>query len=86
METETLIEKYQEYARENGFSLNPDRTAVERIAKGLLENEKKHGFRYCPCRRMTGDKEEDKKIICPCIWHRQELEKDGHCLCGLFVK
>lgn len=86
MEIETLIKKSQEYAEQNGFSLNPDAKLVERIVRGLLENEKKHGFQYCPCRRITGNPEEDKKNICPCIYHRQELEKDGHCLCGLFVK
>ncbi len=86
MEKETLIEKYQEYAKENGFSLNLNQEAVERIVKGLLENEKKYGARYCPCRRITGNAEEDKKNICPCVYHIQELEKDGRCLCGLFVR
>ena len=83
---EKLIQEYREYARENGFSLNPDREAVERIVKGLLEREKKIGARYCPCRRITQDPEEDKKIICPCVFHREEIEKNGQCLCGLFVK
>lgn len=86
MEMESLIEKYQEYAKDSGFSLNPDKEAVERIVRGLLENEKKHGFQYCPCRRITGNLEEDKKNICPCIYHKDEIEKLGHCLCGLFVK
>jgi len=86
MEIETLIEKCQEYVKANGFSLNPNQDVVERIVKGLLENEKKHGFQYCPCRRITGNAEEDKKNICPCIFHRKELEKLGHCLCGLFVR
>lgn len=83
---EKLIRKYQEYAKENGFSLNPDKEAVKRIVKGLLENEKKHGAKYCPCRRVTGNSEEDKKNICPCVYHKEEIEKDGRCLCGLFVK
>ena len=85
METETLIKKYQEYAKANGFSLNPDKEAVERIVRGLLENEKKHGEKYCPCRRITGDTEKDKKNICPCVYHKDEIEKDDRCLCGLFV-
>ncbi len=86
MEMESLIEKCQEYAKANGFSLNPNRDAVERIVRGLLENEKKYGAKYCPCRRITGNSENDKKNICPCVYHRQEFEKDGRCLCGLFVK
>jgi len=83
---EGLIKKYEDYAKENGLVLNPDREVVKRLARGLLENEKKYGERYCPCRRISGDKEEDKAKICPCQWHKEEIEKQGHCLCGLFVK
>lgn len=86
MEIETLIKKSERYAEQNGFSLNPDAKLVEGIVRGLLENEKKHGFQYCPCRRITGNLEEDKKIICPCIFHLEEIKKDGRCLCSLFVK
>jgi len=83
---EDIIKEYEKYAKENGFKLNPNRKKVEFLVKGLLENEKKYGARYCPCRRVTGNLEEDKKKICPCFWHRQEIEKDGRCFCGLFVK
>ncbi len=83
---EKLIQEYREYAKENGFILNPNIKVVERIVKILLEREKNLGVRYCPCRRVTGNKEEDKKIICPCIYHKEEIEKDGRCHCGLFVK
>lgn len=83
---EEVIKRYEEYAKKNGFKLNPNRKVVEAIAKGLLEREKSFGFRYCPCRRVTGDKEEDKKLICPCIWHREEIEKQGYCICKLFLR
>ena len=81
-----LIESYEEYAERNGFKLNPNREVVERLVKGLLANEERYGARYCPCRRVSGNLEEDKGKICPCQWHREEIEKDGHCFCGLFVK
>ena len=74
------------YAEKNGFKLNPDREVVERLIKGMLENEKKFGERYCPCRRVTGNKEEDKGKICPCQFMRKEIEEQGRCLCGLFWK
>ncbi len=77
---------YKKYAESQGFRLNPDDATVERVCNGLLTNQKKHGARYCPCRLVTGDKEEDKKIICPCIYHKDEIKKDGHCHCSLFVK
>jgi ferredoxin-thioredoxin reductase catalytic subunit len=54
--------------------------------ESLLEREKESGSKFCPCRRVTKDEEENKKIICPCVYHQQELEKFGHCLCGLFVR
>jgi len=85
-ELEKIIQDSKNYAAKQGLRLNPDNKAVERIVKGLLENEKKYGFRYCPCRRVTGDKEADKKNICPCVYHLDEVEKFGHCLCGLFFK
>lgn len=81
-----IIKEYEAYAEGKGFKLNPEKKTVEAVIKGLLEREKKFGFRYCPCRRVTGEAEEDKKIICPCVFHREEIEKDGHCLCRLFIK
>lgn len=84
--TEKLIEEYENYAKAEGFKLNPEGKTVEAITRSLLEREKKLGARYCPCRRVTGNLEEDKKIICPCAYHKEEIKKDGHCLCRLFTK
>jgi ferredoxin-thioredoxin reductase catalytic chain len=77
---------FAKYAESQGFRLNPDDRIVEGLCKGMLANEKKHGARYCPCRIVTGNKVEDKKIICPCVYHKDEIAKDGHCHCNLFVK
>ncbi|MDD5145781.1 MAG: ferredoxin-thioredoxin reductase catalytic domain-containing protein [Candidatus Pacebacteria bacterium] len=83
---EHFIKKCEEYAKGKGFKLNPNRKIVEGITKGLLEREKKFGKKYCPCRRVTGDKEEDKKLICPCFFHEKEIKEEGRCYCGLFVR
>ena len=80
----SVIAEYANYAKENDFQLNPDSISVERVIKGLLANEIKHGQRYCPCRRLTGDLTEDAKKICPCAYHQEELARDGQCYCGLF--
>ncbi|OGZ65271.1 MAG: thioredoxin [Candidatus Staskawiczbacteria bacterium RIFCSPLOWO2_01_FULL_37_25b] len=82
----SVIERYDNYAKSNGFRLNPDKKTVERVVKGLFENQKKYGKKYCPCRRVSGDQAEDAKKICPCAFHKDEIEKDGHCFCNLFVK
>lgn len=75
------------YAIAQGIKLNPDKKRVNEVIKGLLANEKKHGFRYCPCRVIVGKKDEDAPKICPCQWHIEEIQKKwGHCLCNLFVK
>ena len=86
VEFEELIKKYSKYAKGNEFQLNPDEKTVERIIKGLLANEQKYGKKYCPCRRVTGNEQEDSKKICPCFWHKDEIKKDGHCFCNLYVK
>lgn len=83
---EEFIKEYEEYAQQNGFKLNPDRKVVERLVIGMLENEKKYGARYCPCKRITGNLEEDRLKICPCQFMRKEIEEQGHCFCGLFLK
>ena len=83
---EKLLKRCKEYAEKNGIHLNPDEKTVNRIINGLLGNEKKYGEQYCPCRRVTGDKEEDAKKICPCFWHKDEIAKDGHCFCNLYVR
>lgn len=80
------IEEYRKYAEKNGFRLNPDKRFLEAMIKSLLEIEKKHGKRYCCCRKLTGEPKIDAKIICPCQYHKTELDKLGRCLCGLFVK
>ncbi len=79
------IKNYEKWAKENSFNVNPDKKTVEFLVKSLLEREKKFGKRYCPCRRITGNKKEDKKIICPCIYMKKEIEEGGRCLCGLFI-
>ncbi len=86
MSNEELIKEYEDYAKKSGFSLNSNRKIVEGIVKLLLEKEEKLGERFCPCRRVTGNTEEDRKIICPCQYHKEEIDKDGKCHCGLFVK
>jgi len=87
MSEEELRNKAKEYAeKEPGLKLNPNDNIVNAIVMGLARNQEKYGAAYCPCRPVTGNKEEDKKIICPCIYNKDEIEKDGHCHCRLFVK
>jgi ferredoxin-thioredoxin reductase catalytic subunit len=86
MKKEELKEFCKKYADSQGFELQPDKVILDQILIGLLNREKTFGFRYCPCRRVTGDPDEDKKIICPCVYHKDEVKDDGHCKCLLFFE
>jgi len=83
-EGKELLKKMGAYADKAGYKLNPDTKPLEGVINGLLRNKKFKGDIYCPCRVITGNKEEDKKIVCPCIYHQGEIELQGHCKCTLF--
>ena len=85
MDAKQLRKVLRKYAESQGFKLNPDEKFVDSIILGLLKNEAKYGYRYCPCRTITGDRTKDADIICPCVYHKGEIESMGHCHCGLFV-
>ncbi|MBS3060347.1 MAG: hypothetical protein J4432_02465 [DPANN group archaeon] len=69
------------------FILNPNVPVVHQLAKGVLDNEKNHGLKYCPCRVKTGDMEEDIKLLCPCNFQVQKTWRErGECWCNLFWK
>ncbi|OOP54865.1 MAG: ferredoxin:thioredoxin reductase [Candidatus Brocadia carolinensis] len=74
-----------EYTVRSHYKLNPDDKIVDRVVKGLAMRTIKFGYAYCPCRLVTGDKDRDRKIICPCVYHEEEIERDGECHCNLFV-
>ena len=81
-----MLKNAEKYAQENNFKLNPNKTIIENILKGLLKKKKEKGEFYCPCRILKQDKKQDEEIICPCVFHKDEIAKDGHCTCLLFVK
>ncbi|MGA3198237.1 MAG: ferredoxin-thioredoxin reductase catalytic domain-containing protein [Halobacteriota archaeon] len=74
----------KKHAERRGMQLNPDEERVDEVTKGLAARQEKFGKRYCPCRIITGDTEEDRKIICPCIYYEEELKEHGMCHCKLF--
>jgi len=84
-EVKEIRKRMERYAEMKGYSLNPDEEVVYVILRGLLENKRKYGYPYCPCRVVTGNREEDLSKICPCRWHEEEIRRMGRCHCGLFV-
>lgn len=71
------------------FTVNPDAARVALLIEGIFENEKNHGLKFCPCRLISKDPDEDIKLICPCNFPGHETYRElerGECWCGLFIR
>jgi ferredoxin-thioredoxin reductase catalytic chain len=82
---EKLYDVLGRYAESQGVRLNKDREFVMDILSGLLANESRFAYRSCPCRLASGVKENDKDIICPCVYRDPDIREYGSCYCGLYV-
>lgn len=85
MDLEKIYEGLKSYALMRGIELNKDKEFVLDLIRGLLINEDRYGYRCCPCRLASGDKEIDKDIICPCVYSKEDIKEYGRCYCGLYV-
>jgi ferredoxin-thioredoxin reductase catalytic subunit len=82
---EELYPILSKYAEAQGIRLNKDREFVMDILRGLLTNEGRYGYRSCPCRLASGVKDQDKDIICPCVYRDPDIKEYGSCYCELYV-
>jgi ferredoxin-thioredoxin reductase catalytic subunit len=78
--------RVQTYATKHNWVLNPDEKQLATVIRGLVRNKKKFGHPYCPCRLRSGDEEKDHAIVCPCVYHKDEITNDGSCHCKLYFK
>ncbi len=78
--------RLENFLQGRDYNFNPDPEIVKSIIKAMAKRYQQFGADYCPCRRVVGDKEKDALIICPCVYHEQEVREDGHCHCQLFTK
>jgi ferredoxin-thioredoxin reductase catalytic chain len=85
-EEEAVHQWAKKFAHKHGFILNPDEKRLETVIRGLVRNKSRFGALYCPCRIRSGDPETDKKIICPCVYHKDEIDKEGSCHCNLYFR
>jgi ferredoxin-thioredoxin reductase catalytic subunit len=80
-----LQERLDQDAEKSGYHLNPDNEMTRDLVRGLIVNEKRHGYPGCPCRLSADDKHEDLDIICPCDYRDPDLSEYGMCYCALYV-
>lgn len=84
---EKFLQAIEKFTENNEFQVNPDREKVRMLLDGLFDNELNQGLKYCPCRLITKDYEEDLKLVCPCNFLIHDTYKEkGECWCGLFVR
>jgi ferredoxin-thioredoxin reductase catalytic subunit len=80
-----ITERARKHAAESACRLNPDKRIVDALIEGLVKRKAKAGDFYCPCRVVTGNPETDRRNVCPCVTHEEEIAETGKCHCGLFV-
>ncbi|MFQ5479884.1 MAG: ferredoxin-thioredoxin reductase catalytic domain-containing protein [Thermodesulfobacteriota bacterium] len=69
-----------------GYKFSPDEEDVDFLLEQEVLIEAAKGAPYCPCQGLTGVRELDMKIVCPCIpFHRAHFDRMRRCWCGLFV-
>jgi len=86
---EDFLRAIEKLAEGQEFMVNPDRSRIETLFEGVFNNERNHGLKYCPCRLIGKEFEEDLKIVCPCNFLIHETYKGvdkGECWCGMFIK
>lgn len=72
-------------AESAGYHLHPDEVFTKGLVRGLIQNERRYGYRSCPCRLAMGSKEADLDIICPCDYRDPDLAEYNACYCALYV-
>ena len=85
MEVEKLYEMLKKTQEAKGYFFNKDKERVFELLEALIINKKRYGYMACPCRLASGNKENDKDIICPCIYRVPDVEEYGSCYCNLYV-
>ena len=85
MDIEKLFEILKKAQEPKGYYFNSDTVRVFDLLKALNLNKERYGYMACPCRLASGDKENDKDIICPCIYRALDVEEFGSCYCNLYV-
>jgi len=72
-------------AAHQGWRLNPDESFRAVLIEGLHTNYGRYGYFLCPCRDGTGAREQDRDIVCPCAYAREDIDEFGHCYCALYA-
>ncbi len=84
-EINSLVERLKKTAEKTGYNLNPDTEFTFFLVRSLIINASRYGYWACPCRLASGDRQEDRDIICPCSYRDPDLREYDQCYCALYV-
>ncbi len=85
MDLEKLREMLKKVQEPKGYFFSKDEERVTELLEALITNKDRYGYMVCPCRLASGDREQDKDIICPCVYRTPDVEAYGSCYCNLYV-
>ena len=84
-EVEKLHENLKKIQEAKGYFFNKDKERTFDLLEALLINKERYGYMGCPCRLLSGDREKDKDIFCPCEYREPDVKEYGSCYCNLYV-
>lgn len=85
MNAQELHHRLKAVQEKKGLLFNKDKTKTIELLEGLLVNKKRYGYMSCPCRLASGSIENDRDIICPCVYCAPDIKEFGSCYCSLYV-
>ena len=85
MTPEELYERMQKVQEPKGYYFNTDKERTLELLEALLTNKERYGYMGCPCRLLSGNKTDDRDVICPCVYSVPDIEEYGSCYCNLYV-
>jgi ferredoxin-thioredoxin reductase catalytic subunit len=85
MTPQELYERMKKVQEPKGYYFNKDMDRTLELLEALILNKNRYGYMGCPCRLLSGDRENDRDIICPCIYSVPDIEDYGSCYCNLYV-
>lgn len=85
MNVNELYEMLQKAQEIKGYFFNKDKDHVFTLLASLQENKERYGYMGCPCRLLSGDRDWDQDIMCPCVYREADVKEYGSCYCSLYV-
>lgn len=85
MDANELYQKLKKTQEAKGYYFNRDQSRVMDLMAALLQNRARYGYMGCPCRLMSGDREKDQDVLCPCEYREADMAEFGSCYCNLYV-